>query len=274
LVAGQDVEPEDGSDDTNGRWQIARKVVPDRVISTVDPDARHAHKTVHRRQDGFKAHVAVEPDTGLVTDCALTKTSGPGNHEAVVGLDLLESENEPVTVLADAAYGTGDARAALVENGHHAVIKPVPLRAPVPGGFTTDDFMVDLDAGIVTCPAGHTVAIRPSGGAAFERHCRGCPLVTRCTTAKRGRKLTIHPHERLLRAARQAAREPGWQAEYRQHRPMVERAIAWLTRGCRKVRYRGITKNDHWLHHRIAALNLRRLITLGLTRHRRTWALA
>jgi len=274
LVAGQDVEPEDGSDGTDGRWRIARRVAADRVISTVDADARHAHKTVHRRQDGYKAHVAVEPDTGLIIDCALTKASGADSHEAVIGLELLEGEDGPVTVLADSAYGTGEARAALAEAGHRAVIKPIPLRTPVPGGFTSDDFTVDLDASTVTCPAGHTVAIRPSRGAAFERHCRSCPLAARCTTAKRGRKLTFHPHERLLRAARQDAREPDWQAEYRQHRPMVERGIAWLTRHSRKVRYRGTARNDHWLHHRVAALNLRRLIALGLTRASGAWALA
>lgn len=78
----------------------------------------------------------------------------------------------------------------------------------------------------------------------------------------------------MLRAARGTARDPDWQAEYRQHRPMVERSIAWLTRGNRKVRYRGIIKNDHWLHHRAAALNPRRLITLGLTHTATTWALA
>ncbi len=65
LVAGQDVEPAEDSDGTDGRWRIARKVAPDRMISTVDPDARHAHKTRERRQDGFKAHVVVEPDTGF-----------------------------------------------------------------------------------------------------------------------------------------------------------------------------------------------------------------
>ena len=65
----------------------------DRVISTVDPDTRHAHKTVHRRQDGFKAHIAVEPDTGIITACALTKASGADNHEAVVGLALLDDED-------------------------------------------------------------------------------------------------------------------------------------------------------------------------------------
>lgn len=79
LIAGQDVEPVEGSDGTDGQWRIAQKVASDRVVSTVDPDARHAHDSVHRRQDGFKAHVAVEPDTGIITDCTLTKASGVGS---------------------------------------------------------------------------------------------------------------------------------------------------------------------------------------------------
>ena len=78
LVAGQDVEPAEGSDGTDGRWRIARGVAPERVISTVDPEARHAHKTRSRRQDGYKAHVVVEPDTGIVTDTTLTPAAGGG----------------------------------------------------------------------------------------------------------------------------------------------------------------------------------------------------
>jgi hypothetical protein len=274
LIAGQDVEPVEGSDGTDGRWQIAQKVAPDRVISTVDPEARHAHKTVHRRQDGFKAHIAIEPDTGIITDCALTKASGPDNHEAVVGLALLDDEQSPVRVLGDSAYGTGATRTALAEAEHVAVIKPLPLRAPVPGGFTTDDFSIDFDARTVTCPANHTRPIPPGGGVGFGKLCSTGPLASRCTTAKRGRKLTLTEYEPLQRIARSQARDPQWQAEYRQHRPMVERSIAWLTRGNRKVRYRGVTKNGHWLHHRTAALNLRRLITMGLTHTGTTWAIA
>ena len=112
LIAGQDVEPVEGSDGTDGRWQIAQRVVPDRVISTVDPDTRHAHKSVQRRQDGFKAHLAIEPDTGIITDCALTKagglaTDGAPVSEARTGLALLDGEDSPVRVLADSAYGSG-----------------------------------------------------------------------------------------------------------------------------------------------------------------------
>ena len=274
LIAGQDVEPVEGSDGTDGHWQIAQNVTGDRVISAVDPEARHAHKTVHRRQDGFKAHLAVEPDTGIITACALTKASGADNHEAPVGLALLDNEDHPVRVLGDSAYGTAAARAALAACGHTAIIKPNPLRAPVPGGFTADDFIIDFDARTVTCPADHTAPLAASGNVTFQRHCRSCPLVSRCTTARHGRHLTISEHEPLLRAARSTARDPHWQAEYRRHRPMVERSIAWLTRNNRKLRYRGVNKNNHWLHHRAAALNLRRLITMGLTHTGTAWAIA
>lgn len=272
LIAGQDVElVDEGSDPP--RWRIAQRVAPDRVISVIDPEARHAHKTVHRRQDGFKAHIAIEPDTGLITDCTLTKAAGADNHDAVVGVKLLERETAPVTVLADSAYGTGDARAALADAGHDAVIKPIPLRSAVPDGFTLDDFSVDLAAGTVTCPAGLTRHLTTARRAVFGVACRDCPLRAQCTTSRRGRTIGLHEHETLLRAARRRAQTPEFQAVYRQHRPMVERSIAWLTRGNRKVRYRGVTKNDHWLHHRTAALNLRRLINLGLDRQAGRWAI-
>ena len=274
LIAGQDVEPAEGSDGTDGRWRIARKVASDRVISTVDPDTRHAHKTVHRRQDGFKAHLAVEPDTGIITDCALTKASGADNREAVVGLALLEGEDSAVTVLADSAYGSGEFRAELAERGHVDRVKPAPVSSAVLGGFTQDDFTVDHAAGTATCPNGLTRTISRTGFVTFGVACANCPVRARCTRDRTGRSLRVGPHDARLRAARQAARDPDWLTDYRQHRPMVERAIAWLTRGNRRLRYHGVTNNDHWLHHRAAALNLRRLITLGLHHTGTNWVIA
>src|SRR3954454_7913628 len=125
LVAGQDVEPAEGGDGTDGRWQIARRVATDRVISTVDPDTRHAHKTVHRRIDGFKEHIEGEPDLGLVCECALTRASGPGTGDATVGVGLLQADptvTGPVQAFGDSAYGTGESLAALDTAGHTAVI--------------------------------------------------------------------------------------------------------------------------------------------------------
>jgi hypothetical protein len=276
LIAGQDVEPVEGGDGTDGRWQIARRVAEDRVISTVDPDARHAHKTVHRRTDGFTAHVVVEPDTGLITATRLTAATGAANSEATVGRDLLAEDASigPMQVLADSAYGTGAALAALQAAGHTAVIKPLPLRPVVAGGFTVDDFVVDEAAGTAICPHGITRPISRNRFVTFGVACRGCPLRDRCTTAADGRSLKLHPQQALMRAHRARAADPDFQADYRRYRPMVERSLAWLTRGNRRVPYRGVIKNDAWLHLRVAALNLRRLLTLGLTDSHGHWALA
>ena len=54
---------------------------------------------------------------------------------------------------------------------------------------------------------------------------------------------------------------------------MVERSIAWIVRGNRRLRYRGTIKNDWWLHHRVAAINLKRLITLGLDNINGAWTI-
>jgi len=279
LVAGQDVEPADGSDGTDGRWRIARTVAADRVISTVDPQTRHVHKTVHHRQDGYKAHLAIEPDTGLFTAGELTQATGEVNHEAVVGLALLDDDLSAggLQVLGDSAYGTGEARAALVQAGHTAIIKPLPLRPAVAGGFTIDDFTVDEQAGTVTCPGNVTRRITASRRVTFGVACRTCPLRPRCTGRTDGRALNLHEHDALLRQARRDWTDrDDLRQTYRQHRPMVERSIAWLIgpKGrCRKLRYRGVNPNDSWLHTRMAALNLRRLINLGLNHHNGTWLL-
>jgi IS5 family transposase len=281
LVAGQDVEPAEGSDGTDGRWRIARQVAPDRMISTVDPDTRHAHKSRERRQDGFKAHVVVEPDTGLITNTALTKAAGPANSDATVGIALLHGDTsvdaragETLEVLADSAYATGDALAALETAGHRAVVKPWPLRPAIPDGFTLDDFTHDPTTNTVTCPNGITRPVTRTGKVNYKGACRGCPLRQRCTTATAGRTLTLGPHHARQRAHRFRATSPEHLEAYRRHRPMVERSIAWLTRGNRRVPHRGVTKNNAWLHTRIAALNLRRLLTLGLHLNHDRWALA
>ncbi|MBE1593923.1 IS1182 family transposase [Streptomyces stelliscabiei] len=282
LVAGQDVEPAEDSDGRDGRWRITRGTAPSRMVSTVDPEARHVHKTRSHQQDGFKAHLAIEPETGLYTAVALRPGAGPEHHEAAVGLELLADEDDPLDVFGDTAYSAGDARHTLDEAGHRLFLKPAPLRPAVSGGFTLDEFAIDTTAAIVTCPAGHAVALSDPGGqhhqrkASFGDLCTGCHLRERCTKAKAGRILTIRPHHDLQTAARhQAATDPGWQADYRRWRPPVERAVAWLVHhGNRRLRYRGTIKNDTWLHTRAAALNLRRLINLGLTHTSGTWHIA
>ena len=307
LVAGQDVEPAEGSDGTDGRWRIARKVAENRVISVNDPDARHTRKSPEARRDGYRAHVAACPETGIITDEKLTGASGTENSDPAVAEEFLAAETagdsgdrtdgehadrgaacsqdsgddrdgDRLAWYGDSAYGTGDLRGAISDAGHDAVIKPKPLQAPVQGGFTIDDFTVDEQAGTVTCPAGQVAQLSRTRIATFGVACRDCPLRQRCTTCKTGRKLVLHERDDLLRAARADwAADTGLREDYMAHRPNVERTVAQVAtfRGRRiKLRYRGVAKNHAWLKRRTAALNLRNLLGKGLTRRDGAWVLA
>jgi hypothetical protein len=313
LVAGQYVEPAADSDGTDGRWRVARKVAADRVISTVDREARHTRKSKSKRRDGFRGHVAAEPGTGLITDCEMTMAAGPGSTDAENGVKMAARDrfhgadtapavrardDEPVPadpaglagetaaganphdarleIYGDSAYGSAEARAAYRTAGHDTVIKPGPLRPAVPGGFTLDDFILDEDAGTVTCPAGVIRPVSPARTVTFGAACRGCPLRPRCTTRKDGRSMNIHPHEHLLREARAQARTEAFKRAY-PTRSVIERIISWtaIQNGRRiRLRYFGAAKNDAWLHNRCAAINLRTLLRHGLTRRDGTWVLA
>jgi len=268
VVTGQDVEPDP---DREGRWRIARRVTKDRTISTVDPEARHGHKTRTRKRDGYKAHVATEPETGLVTAATLTAANTPDADSIA---DLVAGEPPAAEIVADSAYASGGALETFEDLGHTPVVKPIVRKPHIKDGFHRDDFDIDTKARTVTCPAGHTARIRPGGTAPFAKRCRGCPLRARCTTSKRGRTIKVDEHH-----DRRAANKTRWAKEetrntYQNLRPSVERTIAWLTRGkARRVPYRGIKRNQQWLTTRTAAINLQRLINLGLTHTTNGWAL-
>jgi hypothetical protein len=275
TVLGQDLEP--GPD---GRIRIARRVAHDRVISTVDPDTRHGHKTQAHGFDGYKGHVALDPDAELVTATAVT----PGNAGdasvalALLGTDLADTAPAgPPVVYGDAAYGTGPLLATLEEAGAASRLKVQPANG-VPGHFTKDDFAIDLAARIVTCPAGQVARFNRHGSGfqvRFRAACAGCPLAEVVQRLASGRKIEIGPHEALLAEGRAASRDPAWLADYRATRPKVERKLAHLVRrrhGGRRARVRGTPKVGADFALLAAAVNLARLARLGLFRSGMIWA--
>ena len=150
LVAGQDVEPAEGSDGRDGRWRIARKVAPDRVISTVDPQARHTRKSPSNRKDGYRAHLVAEPETGLIIDEALTMAAGTENSDAALAQQFLANAEQGPDEhtssgdgpsggdLAEPATGTGAAAisrdAADADDHEGAVAEGAVAEGAVPGG--------------------------------------------------------------------------------------------------------------------------------------------
>ena len=286
TVLGQDLETGD-----DGTLRIARKVAVDRVISTVDPQARHGHKTSHRGFDGYKGHIAVDPDSEIITAAHVT----PANTgDATPVPDLIGDLTDPPAdttssaptgdpaVYGDAAYGAGEVLEQLHDAGIDIKTKVQPPVAPG-GRFTKDRFTVDLQTGTVTCPNQVTIPIRPvtghdrhAGKADFGTACTDCPLRQQCTTSKTGRHITISHWESHLTTARDRQTDPAWRADYRATRPKVERKIAHLMRrrhGGRRARTRGLQPVTADFRLLAAATNLARLAHLGLTHTPQGWAL-
>jgi hypothetical protein len=168
LVAGQDVEPAEGSDGTDGRWRIARKVAEDRVISTVDPDARHTRKSPEARRDGYRAHLAGDPETGIITDEKLTKAAGQGNSDPAVAEEFLAAEAGDEAGAGDEAVpGTGQDDAGPAG----APKTPAAGQAGRGGGegnsgreqlaWYGDSAYGTGDLRGAICDAGHTAVIKP-----------------------------------------------------------------------------------------------------------------
>lgn len=297
TVAGQDVEAGD-----DGRFRIRRGVAKDRVVSTVDPEARHGRKSRHGHFDGYKAHVACEPESELITEVVVT----PANtHDAEPTTELLPelegevpvedeetaTDTEPVggdvegkigvegdedpalTVVADKAYGSAATRRTLQARRVETVIK-APPEVNSTGGFPKSAFDVDLDAGTAACPAGVTTSAWKANSKGTVRFrfpkaaCADCSLRERCTSSPRGRSLTVSRDEELLAEARSRQRTEGFLAVYNGVRPTVERVISRLTRrGGRKARYRGTERVAAQFSLKATAENLARMLNLGLHWH-------
>ena len=273
LVAGQDTEAGD-----DGVFRIVQKVAKDRVISTVDPEARHGHKSRHRRFDGYKAHVSVDPDSELIDEVAVTPANTPDRDAVDDLLEGFSDADDKPDIVGDSAYADGATRQSLSEQGFEVVAKVPPVRNAT-GLFTKDRFFVDLETHSVTCPAGQRVAINPTrdggGRASFKVHCKECPLRRACTKSRAGRSITIGRHEGLLQMARAEQGTPEWQARYRADRPKVERKISHLMYrgwGGRQARVRGRRRVATDVDTRAGSINLARLAVLGLAHDGARWS--
>lgn len=298
TVVGQDLEQTE-----DGLFRIARRVAPNRVISTVDPEARHGHKTVERSFDGYKGHIALDPDAEIITAAEVTAgnvgdgsvakalladvlappasaedttartaanvVEAPATEEATAASPVVAT-SAPVEVYGDASYGTAEVLGHLEEAGAIANVKVQPATAP-DGHFTKDAFQIDLNNDTVTCPAGRLVQIRRredgSGVASFGVACKSCPMASSCSDAKAGRNIRVHKDERLLLEARMAQQNPTWRANYKATRPKVERKLAHLMRrrhGGRRARMRGTERIGQDFKLLCAAANLHRLAQFEL----------
>lgn len=266
-----DILQQDVETDADGA-KLRQGVAKDRIVSVHDPEMRHGRKSKNVRFEGHKGAIAVDPESQLITAVDVTDAS---THDGDTALPLTEAteanvDGEVEETIGDCAYGDSTTRQDFAEAKRKLVAKvPRPKRGKL---FPKEEFLIDLDAGTCTCPAGHvTTELVPAGFREDRRgrrvpvrvfrfakdDCGECPLRQRCTNSQSGRRtISVHPREGELQAARsfqqsQAARE------YRAYRQTVEHRIARLMQlGVRQSRYFGQRKTLFQLSLAAAVANL------------------
>ena len=280
LVSGQDIEQ-----DETGKFRIAKRVAKDRVISTVDTEARHGHKSKNKRFDGYKTHISIEPESEIICETTATKANAH-DHDAIEELAQdIESDNSdddltPVAI-GDGAYGDGPSRELLKDKGIDVMAKVTPVRNS-PGLYTKEDFTIDMDQNTVTCPASNTVPIRVATPkknrvASFRKFCKTCPLKENCTRSHIGRTISVNAYEKELAEAREFQKTPEFKEIYTKKRPIVERKIAHITKalwGGRKARTRGLKRVSTDVFTRCGVINLKRLAVLNVIHDGYQWKVA
>jgi hypothetical protein len=299
TVVGQDLEQ--GED---GVFRIAGKVAPDRVISTVDPAARHGHKTAARGFDGDKGHAAVDPDSELITATKATPGNAgdpPTSSRACWLRSPPARTTRPARSARRARRHASRRRAPTIPSRPRcmgtAPMAPASSSPPLPAATSTPAAGPSRPALLAgawprTASTATSTATpspvprRPHRGdppGHRRRHRLLRPGVRRLPAAgavHRRRRRAQHPgrpYEDALARVRQRQADPRWQADYRATRPKVERKLGHLMRrnhGGRRARVRGTVRVDADFRLLAAAANLARLAVLGLRFTTTGWAAA
>jgi hypothetical protein len=250
-MLSQDLEP----DPERGGSRIRRGVSKERRISIRDGEMRHGRKSKSSRFDGFKRHLGLDLDAGLIVAAAITPGNRPEGEAAADLLAAVETQGFSVADChIDRGYLAADAIHTRRRTGMRVHCKAFPLRNG--GRFTKADFTLDFDAKRLTCPAGTAVPLVSGTVARFpSTACQPCPRRPQCTAAAR-RSVSIHPHEPFLVELRARQHTVEGRTQLRQ-RISVEHGLAHLgaSQG-KRARYLGVRKNLFDLRRHAAVFNL------------------
>lgn len=233
-------------------------VAPDRTISVHDPEMRHGRKSASHRFDGHKVSIAVDTDSDVILGVDVLPGNAPDSQGA---LKLVEQSEQNAAIpvekaIGDCAYGDGATRQQF-DDANRVLVAKVPS-PPSDQPCHKANFVIDLEAGSVTCPAGHTtrdfkymspkVGAAPEGGVEPVQRfnfsaelCANCRFKNQCHSSKSGggRTVTLHPQERLLQAARRYQGTEAYRDDLRARQDVEHRLARLMQLGLRHARYMG-----------------------------------
>lgn len=243
-------------DEEDGQMTMRQGVAADRRVSIEDAEMRHGRKSQSKLFNGFKEHVAIDLDNGVVLACAVTPANVAEAEAAPILKAAIEAQSFTIAELSiDRGYLGSRIVDEVEAEGGELVCKPWPSQNSL-GLFTKKDFTIEMKSLRITCPAGQERGIKAGDVVRFGETCAACPLRAKCTNAKDGRSIKIavdeHRHQRLQRAQRTTR----GRQRLRERTAVEHRQAHIAARKGSRARYRGTRKNTFDLRRASALENL------------------
>jgi Transposase DDE domain len=257
-------EDEDGS----GREKDRKDKPTNRLVSPVDPDARHGAKSKTKKFVGYKANVTETVESRFITNIVAM----PGNEQD--GKTMVRAVREqkrnglvPTTVIGDTAYTDGLYRKKLRQSGTGVVAPLRVTNAKTRAIYPKSMFDYNEENQLLTCPQGVTTkkSYMDWNKGIIMYHfpmseCNNCPVQSKCTNDRYGRRTVgISFVNKELREAEAFNKTDEFKKVMKLRSP-IEGKLAELVRyhGLRRARYRGLKRVGLQFYFTAAAVNLKR----------------
>ena len=259
---------EQNVDEEDGRMKLRQGVAADRRVSIEDEDMRHGRKSQSKLFNGYKEHVAIDIDDGVILACAVTPANLSETEAAPELKAGVEAQGFTISELSiDRGYLASGIVDELEAEGGEVVCKPWPAQN-AQGLFTKNDFVIEMKSLRITCPAGEKRRVVPGEVVKFGDACTSCSLRERCTTSLAGRTVKVAIDEKRHQQLRRAQRTGAGRRRLRERTSVEHRQAHLAARKGHRARFRGTRKNTFDLRRVSAVENLitaQRLITLAST---------
>jgi IS5 family transposase len=248
--------------------KLRQGVAADRRVSIEDEDMRHGRKSQSKLFNGYKEHVAIDIDDGVILACAVTPANLSETEAAPELKAGVEAQGFTISELSiDRGYLASGIVDELEAEGGEVVCKPWPAQN-AQGLFTKNDFVIEMKSLRITCPAGEKRRVVPGEVVKFGDACTSCSLRERCTTSLAGRTVKVAIDEKRHQQLRRAQRTGAGRRRLRERTSVEHRQAHLAARKGHRARFRGTRKNTFDLRRVAAVENLitaQRLITLAST---------
>lgn len=246
-----------------------REVPSDSLQNPSDPDAGYSgHKG-----KGYQAQVmetyapeASPESLPLITHVEVESADKSDANALIPAIEQSAGKNmAPNELLSDSLYGSDEnCEQAKAEHGVDVI---APVMGKTPKGLGLEDFILDDDGCIVTCPQGCSpvkMNFKKRWNAAFSlTECQGCPLQTDCpvTLGKKAAYLRYSTKDARLAARRLHEKSKAFMEKYR-YRAGVEATMSEFDRrtGVKKLRVRGMKAVSFAVVLKAIGVNIRRAV--------------